>query len=691
MPIQDRFLRNILLFSTLSITFTQSAESRTLATNVVHNQASDTVATHDGHDLHEVTITRRKPGMMRMKGALNGSVLGKDELFKAACCNLGESFTTNPSVDVSYSDATTGAKQIKLLGLSGTYVQMLTENLPNFRGAASPYSLDYVPGPWMKNISVSKGAASVRNGYESVTGQINVEYLKPDDPEGVTVNVYGNTMSRLDANIDGNIHLNKRLSTVVLGHFQNDWSHHDGNDDGFLDEPKVRQYNVQNRWAYIGDTYFFHGGLGLLNERRQGGQSTHSHRQAEDASHLFTTNVSTDRYEAYMKHALVLDHHTGANLAWLTNFSMQQQDARYGHKTYYVNEKDLYTQLVFETNLGHDHNLSVGANWQHDYFGQLYNLRHDDASRTRDNKKENTVGGYAQYTYNLHEHLVAMAGLRLDHSSVYGTFLTPRFHVKWQANDLLSLRASAGKGYRSPHALAENHYLLASGRRLVIDQLSQEEAWNYGLSAALNLPLGRRLLKINADYYYTDFQHQMLIDYDSDPSVIRLADLDGKSYSHTWQVDASMDVVKGLNVLVAYRWNLVRETFNGHTMEKPLQSKYKGLITASYKTPLGLWQIDATLQLNGGGRMPTPYTLDDGSQSWSPRFKAYERLNLQLTRWFRHFSVYVGGENLTNHKQKHPIINAAEPWSDRFDPTLIYGPMTGAMGYVGVRVNIGRQ
>ena len=186
MPIQDNFLRNILLFSTLSFAFTSSAESRTPATNVVHNQAPDTVVTHDGHDLHEVTITRRKPGMMRMKGAMNGSVLGKEELFKAACCNLGESFTTNPSVDVSYSDATTGAKQIKLLGLSGTYVQMLTENLPNFRGSASPYSLDYVPGPWMKNISVSKGAASVRNGYESVTGQINVEYLKPDDPEGVT-------------------------------------------------------------------------------------------------------------------------------------------------------------------------------------------------------------------------------------------------------------------------------------------------------------------------------------------------------------------------------------------------------------------------------------------------------------------------------------------------------------------------
>lgn len=680
MGFQDNLFRNILWMTATALAVAQAA------------MAQDSTATRDGHGLQEVTVTRRKPGMMRMKGAMNGSVLGRDELFKAACCNLGESFTTNPSVDVSYSDATTGARRIRLLGLSGTYVQMLSENLPDFRGASAPYSLDYVPGPWMKSISVSKGAASVRNGYESVTGQINVEYLKPEDQQGFTVNVYGNTMSRLEANFDGNIHLSKKLSTILLGHFQNDWSHHDGNHDGFLDDPKVRQYNLQNRWAYLGDTYIFHGGVSLINERRQGGQMAHSMPSQEvlSARHPFTTNVTTDRYAAYMKHAFVLSRETGANLAWMTSFSMHQQDARYGHKTYYVNEKGLYSQLMFETTLAKAHNLSAGLSWQHDYLGQLYNLRHDDPSRTRDNEKENTWGGYAQYTLNLDERLVAMAGLRLDHSDAYGTFLTPRFHVKWQANSLLALRASAGKGWRSPHALAEDNYLMASGRRLAIDKPEQEEAWNMGASAALTLPVGKRVLNVNAEYYYTDFQHQMVIDYDSDPSVLHIARLDGKSYSHTWQLDASMDVLKGLNLLAAWRRNVVRETFGGKTMDKPLQSKWKGLLTASYKTPLGLWQADATLQLNGGGRMPTPYETADGSLSWAPRFKAYERLNLQVTRWFRHFSIYVGGENLTGHRQKHPVIDASAPWGDRFDPTLVYGPVSGAMGYVGVRVNFGK-
>ena len=212
-----------------------------------HDHDSLQTDTMKTQKLNDVTITSRRAGTRKMSGAVNGVMITKSELFKAACCNLGESFTTNPSVDVNYSDAATGAKQIKLLGLSGTYVQMLTENLPNFRGAAAPYALDYVPGPWMSGIQVSKGASSVKNGYKSITGQIDVEYLKPDADEGVTVNLYGNTKSRMDANADANIHLNSRLSTELLAHYQDDFGHHDDNNDGFLDQVNVRQWNLQNR------------------------------------------------------------------------------------------------------------------------------------------------------------------------------------------------------------------------------------------------------------------------------------------------------------------------------------------------------------------------------------------------------------------------------------------------------------
>ncbi len=627
--------------------------------------------------LKEVNVVARKAGTSRLAGAVNGIAVNKDELFKAACCNLGESFTTNPSVDVAYNDATTGARQIKLLGLSGTYVQMLTENLPNYRGAAIPYALGYVPGPWMKGIQVSKGSASVKNGYESITGQINVDYLQPEDEQKVEVNLFGDTKSRIEANADANVHLSDKWATEVLLHHENILKNHDDNGDGFYDMPGREQYNVQNRWVYKGDNYIFHGGLGALKEIRTSGQdeehsSSHEHE-------LYRIKLHTNRYEGYMKHAFILNKEHGTNIAFMGSASMHQLDAQYGNKFYDLNEKNLYGSLMFETNFSTQHNLSAGLSVNHDYLGQ----------RTHTNEKETTPGAYAQYTYTLGTKLTAMAGARIDHSSIHGTFFTPRFHLKYSPVDAVSIRLSAGKGYRTVFGLAEYNYLLASGRELRIsDDLKQEEAWNYGVSTAFYIPMFGKTLKLNAEYYYTRFRNQAVVDYDSDRRYISIGNLDGKSYSHTFQIDASYPLLKGLEITAAYRLNDVKCTYGGILKEKTLTSKYKGLVTLSYKTPLALWQFDATLQLNGGGRNPEPYQLADGSPSWDRRFRSYEQVSAQITRWFRHWSIYVGGENLTGFKQKTPIYGAGNPWGKDFEPTLVWGPVEGRMFYAGVRVEI---
>ena len=630
--------------------------------------------------LQEVKAVARKPGTSRLAGAVNGIAMNKDELFKAACCNLGESFTTNPSVDVAYNDATTGARQIKLLGLSGTYVQMLTENLPNFRGAAIPYALGYVPGPWMKGIQVSKGSASVKNGYESITGQINVDYLQPEDEQQVEVNLFGDTKSRIEANADANVHLSDRWATEILLHHENIIKNHDDNGDGFYDMPGREQYNVQNRWVYKGKSYIFHGGLGALKEIRTSGQDE-EHVHSDD---IYRIKLHTNRYEGYMKHAFILNHEHGTNIAFMSSASMHQLNARYGNKLYDLNEKNLYGSLMFETNFSTQHNLSLGLSFNHDYLGQ------NEGQNKVQNEKETTPGAYAQYTYTLGTKLTAMAGVRFDHSSLYGNFFTPRFHVKYSPVDAISIRLSAGKGYRTVFGMAEYNYLLASGRNLNISKsLKQEEAWNYGLSTAFYIPMFGKTLKLNAEYYYTDFRNQAVVDYDANKEFISIYNLIGKSYSHTFQIDASYPLLKGLEITAAYRLNDVKCTYDyGKTLkEKPLTSKYKALFTASYKTPLGLWQFDATVQLNGGGRNPEPYQLADGSRSWSPRFHSFEQVSAQVTRWFRHWSIYVGGENLTGFMQKTPIYGASNPWGSDFEPTLVWGPVEGRMFYAGVRVH----
>ena len=303
-------------------------------------------------------------------------------------------------------------------------------------------------------------------------------------------------------------------------------------------------------------------------------------------------------------------------------------------------------------------------------------------------ESESVSGAYGQYTLNLHKKLIAMVGLRADISSEFDGFVTPRTHIKWAPNKNIALRVSAGKGYRNSHVMAENNYLLTCGRTLYIDgNLKQEEAWNYGVSGMLRFPVFGRGVTLNAEYYRTQFDNQTVIDYDSNPGVISIHNLNGgKSYSNTFQVDATCMVFEGMTLTAAYRLNDVKCTYgSAGLLSKPLTSKYKGLVSASYKTPLGLWQFDATLQLNGGGRIPAHY--DSGNLVKESRFRPYEQLQAQITREFRHFSVYVGAENITAFRQKNPLVNAQNPWDTSFDPTLVWGPVKGRMFYVGVRMN----
>jgi len=606
----------------------------------------------------------------KTKGLGNTDFIGSGELLRAACCNLGESFTTNPSVDVNYADAATGAQQIKLLGLSGTYVQMLTENIPNYRGAAAPYSLGYIPGPWMQSIQVSKGASSVKNGYESITGQINVEFKKPQATPFADANLYYNTKGKLEANLGGDLHLSDRWSTALLGHYEILDKAHDENDDGFADMPKVRQGQLMNRWAYIGDNYIFQAAIKGLKEHREGGQVASHHSLL--TSHPYLIDITNERYEAFAKNAYIFDHEHGSNIALILSGSLHHQNALYGHKQYNTDQRNGYASLLFETDFNECHSLSTGISLNHDRFD------FDEA----------TPGVYAQYTYIIGEQFTLMGGLRWDHSNIYGGFVTPRMHLKYSPNDIVTLRGSIGKGYRTNHVMAEYNYLMASSRQMIIDDnLDQEEAWNYGLSAALSIPIGERTLSLNAEYYYTTFLHQLLIDMDSNPHAVHFTNLTGDSYSHTWQAEATSELFDGFTLSATYRRTNVKSTYGGMLREKPLTNKYKGLITAQYKPGLGKWQFDATLQLNGGGRMPDPYKLVDGTPSWDSRYQGYEQLNAQVTRFFRHWSVYAGGENITSRRQKQPIIAAGDPWGPDFDATMVWGPVHGAIYYIGIRLN----
>lgn len=665
-------------------------------------QDADTLAT-EMRDV-QVSVMRSHRGM----GIETKELVGKGDLIRAACCNLGESFTNSASVDVSYADPATGVRQVKLLGLSGTYVQMMTENIPNYHAVAMPYALNFVPGTWMQSIQVSKGASSVKNGYESMTGQINIEFLKPQAEKSFHANAYLDQRLRYELNLDGNRQFGEsgRWSGGYLLHFDHRTMQDDMNHDGFRDDPTGLQVSGMARLAYVSPKYIMQFRGSALYDDHTGGVKG-------ETSSLLTNQTTNSRWEAHLKNAYIFNSDKDGNVALILSASQQRlQNDGFAHRSYKVAESDLYASLMFEEQFTLSHGLSTGLSFQREGFADeaLHFWQDVDNDGVKDDvglcaltPSENTVGAYAQYTYTLDDKLAIMAGIRLDHSDLYGTFVTPRAHLRWHPTDWFTMRASAGKGYRTPHLLPEMHYLLASGRHWVgLDsQLPQEESWNTGTSMQFSIPVCDKKLELNADYYYTHFLQQVVVDRDADPFALKFYALNGRSFSHCLQVDATYPFFEGFSLTGAWRMNYVRTTYqDGRLRETPLTSRWKGLLTATYKTPLELWQFDVTCQLNGPGRMPDPYVvynsqftihdsqLGGSTMSWDKEYKTFPQLSAQVTRFFRWGSVYVGGENLTNFHLKHPIIAADAPLNPEFEPTMVWGPVHGAMVYAGVRVEL---
>ncbi len=636
-------------------------------------------------ELQEVTVTAGGMGTVRNRlSVLNTESVTSQALTRAACCNLSESFVNNPSVDVTYSDAVSGARQIQLLGLAGTYVQMLTENFPNLRGVAAVYGTDYIPGSWMQSIQVSKGAASVKNGYESITGQINVEYKKPKITDPLLINVFANHDGRYEGNLVGAVELNDRLSTALFANYCNETAQHDENNDTFLDMPLIQSFNLMNRWHYQTDRFVSQSGVKVLSDERTGGQTEHTLRGNESYP-PYTISHDNKRIEAFSKNGFILRPDRNESVALIVSGSYHNLQSSYAETDYGVRQTNIYASLLYEREFGTQHQLSAGLNYNWDNYiqqGRVIELYRPQWTHVG----EQVGGAYAEYTWTPVEQFTLMAGLRADYSSLYRGFFTPRIHLRYRPATWLDLRASAGKGYRTTFIFPENSYLLAGSRTWhIADSLNREEAWNYGISASLHIPIKERELLINAEWFYTDFQNQVVIDMEQDAHSIYFYNLDGSSTSHVFQIDATYELFRGFSVLGAYRRMDVRCTYGGKVLQKPFTDKYKALLTASYQTRLKKWQFDLTAQFNGGGRMPTP---DAEQPLWDDSYPSYTQLSAQITRRFRRWEVYAGGENLTNFRQENPVVAADDPYGSLFDATMVWGPTTGYKIYAGIRYHI---
>ncbi len=651
--------------------------------HINHGQHEIEIILEVNNTLKEVVITNKAPGtfVSRLDPIHTQHITGA-ELQKAACCNLSESFETNASVDVSYSDAVTGAKQIQLLGLRGTYSQIMTENIPNLRGLATSFGLGYIPGSWMESIQVSKGTSAVRNGYEAIAGQINIEYLKPDLADKLFLNAYVNMHGKIEGNAISAFKINKKWSTAIFAHAENLSNKVDDNGDSFLDMPLVRQFNIFNRWKYQGDHFITQFGFKVLDENRTGGQMDFSTDMVRDTSKPYGINVKTRRYEAFWKAGYIFENRPATSMAMIQNFTHHKQNSYFGLNNYDAEENSYYLNLLFQSYIGNTrHSFTTGFSFEmNNYFENL----NDSAF----NMQERVPGVFFEYTYKLDKKLSIIAGIRGDYHNIFGAFVTPRFHLRYAITERTILRASAGLGYRTANVIAENNTMLASSRHLfIVEEPRQEQAFNSGISITQYVDVLGRELRLSADVYYTNFQNQLILDFDRDPQAIYIYNLDGRSYSTAYQAEASYELIHRLDVTLAFRYNDVKMTTNNELQDKALLNKYKGLITLSYATNLKKWQFDFTTQFNGISRIP-------GTESNPPEYQrestspAYIVINAQVTKYFKKWNIYLGGENLTNYKQKDPIIAADQPFGKYFDSSMIWGPVSGVNIYMGLRFTL---
>lgn len=607
----------------------------------------------------------------------NSQVIDAAELTKAACCNLSESFETNAAVDVSFSDAVTGAKKLRMLGLDSYYTQILFENQPSIRGLANSFGMLYVPGPFMHSIAINKGAGSVVNGYEAITGQINYCYKEPNDAERFFLNVFASRHGQFELNTNLSHRINDKLSTIVLVHGMIHEVKHDNNHDGFQDVPLTERIVFSNKWLYDSKKAFHSRfGFNYTYDERSAGQLPQL-QVNEGKNTLFQTTNINRRYDAYAKTGFTLKNQL-SSIGVQYRYYNHQHQAWYGNKFYDGLENFANVNLIYQTKMqNHNNEMKLGVSYQLDYFDEAL----DQLGLGR---KERVPGLFAEYIYQDFKKLSIVAGIRGDFHNQYGFWLSPKANLKYNFPKKFTLKVAAGKGYRTPNLIAENIGALASSRSINIEgTIGYESAWNVGGSLIKEFFLGFQQASIVIDYYRTDFTHRVISDYET-VGQLNFYNLDGKSYANSFQIETKVEATEGLDIQLAYKFDDVHITYESGLKLAPYIPRHKLLLTLDYETKNEKWRFNMTGQMNGKSRLPSTASNPEVYQR-PDESKLFFNLNTQATVVVKRTEFYLGTENLTNFWQKNPIIASDDPFGSFFDASMVWGPLGGARIYAGFR------
>lgn len=600
--------------------------------------------------------------------------LSLGELRKAACCNLSESFETNVSVDVNFTDAVSGAKTIQMMGLDGVYTQIQFENIPYLRGLEQPFGLASMPGTWINSIQITKGTGTVVNGYESMAGLVNIEMFKPQDMDRFFLNGYGNIYGRAELNAHGAMHVGKKWNTALFAHGSGVFVENNRNGDSFMDMPMGQLFSFNNRWSYNGEKMEAQIGLNVYQDDKFGGQV--GYRKGK-ANGLYGMETFARHADVYAKTGFFLKKPYNS-IGVIYNLKYQQNDALFGNRKFEGEEKRGYVNAMFESAIGSTlHKYKVGVSAVFADFKQRLDSLNDD-------RLEIVPGAFGEYTYSGNR-FTGVVGARGDYHNLYGFQFSPRVHGKFAITEKTDLRVTAGKGWRVPNYMVDNISFLATSRQwLVPTETLPEISWNFGGSLVQEFKLFGNAASVVVDYYHTLFQRQLIVDHDASTHHILFRNFEGRSFSNSFQAEFAFSPFKRFDVRLAYKFLDVRAEYGGALQQKVMVPKHRGFVNLAYATRNKKWEFDFTTSIFGTARLPM-MNMDAILVTQDAYSKVYPQISAQVTYKHKSWHFYIGGENLSNYKQKNPIIDAANPFGSYFDATRIWAPIVGANVYAGFR------
>ncbi len=672
----------------------------------------------NGVGIEEVVIEGVSNNKIRQSSMMVGENISFAGLCKMACCNLAESFENSAAVTVGYSDAVSGSRQIKMLGLAGTYTQILDENRPIMRGIGSPYGLNYTPGMWLNSIQVSKGIASVTAGHEAMTGQINLEYRKPTDEEKFFLNLYFDNELKPEVNIAMPFAFDKdkRLTTNILLHYSGDTQPMDHNGDGFRDLPMAQQFNIANRWLYQATNGMqWRWGWRFVNENRVGGDMEYTperYDQMVSEKQIYGSEIKNRGLNAYFKvgkpvGAAVWDDEAQeekrSSLAFVMDVDAFNMDSYFGLNTYQGSEASMWGNLFYQHYFSGRSSLTAGGSmWTRIIGEEVLQM----GQKIKNDVEMLEPGLFAEYTYAIKDKFSIVAGLRGDlmttplaNGGVDGDggfdseiLLTPRMHLRYNFTEQTVLRASAGFGSRKVMPFTDNIWMLATGRQIVNNievgkDLEQAATFGGSLSHTLSL-VGYNDMTVSVDFFRTQFSNTVYADQEWADGTIRLYNTDLPSWANNYQIDVQWTPSEGFDIFTTFRYTDSRVTLerDGSEMlvDRPLVGKFKGLVNVQYATKFRRWVFDFTAQLNGPMRLPAL----DGNIAAAEYSPVYPMFYGQVSHRVGQWDIYVGCENILNYMQMDPIVGIDTPFSPDFNSSVVWGPLMGRKFYIGARFNL---